>query len=348
MQIIPNWPEALGLPLNDGYKHTLETIDSVAMTAGIDRARRVLADPVSEFSVSFHWNPDQLQQFRQFARHQIDGTAKWFVMPLWSGGGMEPHTVRIKKANKYQLKQPDWVVSFVLECLERYRLPDDIGEILLDFAPSDLQSAAQVADKTVCRYADIINSIDWTQNYNGINSHIIPKKPWLVEGDFDISLRVFRSSSRNQTALYDSVNGKRWLDFSKDSNQISSYFGDKTNIKIYGTNDLLGLLSITIKRRGTDYTLRVNDREITKTINVESSGVLDIIGSGGKQLYYLGQIYNLKLTDLSNTDNCRFYPGIIKSIDMPISTILKDEYGDGSTNGQMFNFGSSKPHVPVN
>ena len=150
MEILPNWPESLGDPLNSGYKHTLETIDSVAMTAGIDRARRVLADPVSEFSVSFHWNPDQLQQFRQFARQQIDGTAGWFVMPLWSGGGMEPHTVRIKKSNKYQLKQPDWSVSFVLECPDRYRLPDEIGDVLLEWNILDLITAGKIAEGSLC------------------------------------------------------------------------------------------------------------------------------------------------------------------------------------------------------
>ncbi len=159
MEILPNWPESLGAPLNAGYKHTLETIESVAMTAGVGRARRVLADPVSEFSVSFHWNPDQLQQFRQFARHQIDGTAGWFVMPLWSGGGMEPHTVRIKKANKYQLKQPDWSVSFVLECPDRYRLPDEVGELFIEFTPFEFISAGQIADQSKCAYGTILK--DW-------------------------------------------------------------------------------------------------------------------------------------------------------------------------------------------
>lgn len=150
MEILPDWPESLGAPLNAGYKHTLETVDSVAMTAGVSRARCMLADPVSEFSVSFHWNPDQLQQFRQFARNQIDGTVGWFVMPLWSGGGMEPHSVRIKQANKYQLKQPDWSVSFVLECPNRYRLPDEIGEELLLWNVADLITAGKIAEDSLC------------------------------------------------------------------------------------------------------------------------------------------------------------------------------------------------------
>lgn len=150
MQILPLWPDGLGLPLNSGYKHTIETVQSMAMTAGIGRARRVLADPVSEFSIAFHWNPHQLQQFRQFARDQIDGTAGWFVLPLWSGGGMEPHTVRIKKANKYQLKQPDWGVSLVVECADRYRLPDEIGDVLLEWAVADLINAGKIAEGSLC------------------------------------------------------------------------------------------------------------------------------------------------------------------------------------------------------
>ena len=164
MQILPNWPEALGLPLNSGYKHTLETIDSVAMTAGVGRARRVLADPVSEFSVSFHWNPDQLQQFRQFARNQIDGTAGWFVMPLWSGGGMEPHTVRIKKANKYQLKQPDWSVSLTLECANRYRLSDDVGSVLIEWTIADLNISVDILSESFCIFSDIFKNWDDCQS----------------------------------------------------------------------------------------------------------------------------------------------------------------------------------------
>ena len=150
MEILPNWPESLGAPLNAGYKHTLETVESMAMTAGVGRARRVLADPVSEFAISFAWTPHQLQQFRQFARKQIDGTAGWFVMPLWSGGGIESHTVRIKQANKYQLQQPNWSVSFVLECPERYRLPDDIGDVLLEWNILDLITAGKIAEGSLC------------------------------------------------------------------------------------------------------------------------------------------------------------------------------------------------------
>lgn len=159
MEILPNWPESLGAPLITGYKHTLETIDSVTMTAGVARARRALADPVSEFSITFHWSPLQLQQFRQFARDQIDGTAGWFVMTLWSGGGMESHTVRIKQSNKYQLKQPDWSVSFVLECPERYRLPDDVGDVLLEWTILDLMAAGKIAESSLCELGDIYK--DW-------------------------------------------------------------------------------------------------------------------------------------------------------------------------------------------
>ena len=155
METLPNWPELLGTPLNAGYKHTLETIGTVAMTAGVGRARRVSADPVSEFSISFHWSPAQLKHFRQFARNQIDGTAGWFVMPLWSGGSMELHTVRIKQANKYQLQQSYWSVSFVLECPDRSVLPDEIGEALLELDSLDLIAAGKIAERAECRVGSI-------------------------------------------------------------------------------------------------------------------------------------------------------------------------------------------------
>ena len=151
MEILPNWPESLGSPLNSGYQHTIETINATAMTAGISRARRAMADPVSEFSIKFIWTTEQLHQFRHFAQAKIDGTAGWFVMNLWSGGGFAPHTVRILKANKYQLQAPNWSVSFVLECPERYRLPDDIGDVLLQWNIMDLIAAGKIAEGSLCK-----------------------------------------------------------------------------------------------------------------------------------------------------------------------------------------------------
>ena len=150
MATLPSWPEALGAPLNAGYKHTVETAGSMAMTAGVSRTRRKIDEPVSEFSVSFVWTSEQLKQFRQFARNEIDGTAGWFVMWLWSGGGMESHTVRVAQLSKYQKQMPYWQVSITLECPDRYRLPDEIGDSLLEWDIADLVAAGNVAEKSMC------------------------------------------------------------------------------------------------------------------------------------------------------------------------------------------------------
>lgn len=152
MEVLPDWPQMLGLPLNSGYKHTIGAIDPVTMTAGIGRVRRTMAEPVSEFTVGFTWDGQQIKQFRSFAMESIAGTAGWFVMPLWSGGGIERHTVRIKKANNYQLQSPYWSISFILECPERYFIPDEIGDLLLEWKAVDVINAGKIAGSLMCNF----------------------------------------------------------------------------------------------------------------------------------------------------------------------------------------------------
>ena len=60
-----------------------------------------------------------------------------------------------------------------------------------------------------------------------------------------------------------------------------------------------------------------------------------------------GQIHSIRLTDLDNPANSRFYPAIIRSRTMPAIWVLVDELGDGSTNGTLTNFPAAQPWVPV-
>lgn len=156
---VPNWPEDLGLPLNNGFRHTIETASATAMTAGVSRVRRNIAVPVSEFSIQFVWTPEQIRRFRQFAHTELNGETGWFVIPVWSGGGIEPHTVRIKTANKYQLQKPYWSVAFVVECPERYLLPDWIGEELINWKSSDIEQAGKIAEQSLCLFSTAYK--DW-------------------------------------------------------------------------------------------------------------------------------------------------------------------------------------------
>lgn len=157
---LPSWPPVLGLPLNSGYRHSIHIAASVAMMAGISRTRRTIETPVSEFSLSFIWTDDQLKRFRQFAGHEIDGTADWFVMPLWTGGEVQQQTVRVKTLNKYQLTLPYWSASLVVECPNRDLLPDDIGDALLDWSPSDLIEAGKQASASQCRFGKLFEHWD--------------------------------------------------------------------------------------------------------------------------------------------------------------------------------------------
>lgn len=157
MDILPRWPDLLGLPIQSGYKHTVTTLASTAMTAGIGRVRRNTDIPVSDFSVSFVWTDEQLKAFRLFARQDLEGASGWFVIPLWSGGSVELQTIRIKSANKYQLNHPYWSVSLVLECPDRYQLPDDIGDVLLEWNPADLINAGKIAERSLCELGSIFS-----------------------------------------------------------------------------------------------------------------------------------------------------------------------------------------------
>ena len=150
MAILPNWPYELGLPLNSGYQHTLETVESTAMMAGVSRSRRNHEQPVSEFAISFRWRKEQLQQFRQFVRDEIDGAAGWFSMLLWSGGSIESHSVRIKTINQYQMELPYWSVSLTLECPARFRLSDDVGDVLLQWTADDLINVGNRLKTSLC------------------------------------------------------------------------------------------------------------------------------------------------------------------------------------------------------
>lgn len=54
--------------------------------------------------------------------------------------------------------------------------------------------------------------------------------------------------------------------------------------------------------------------------------------------YLSGQLHNVKLTDNSNPENSRYYPSIIRSPTQPDTLTLKDEWGDGSTDGELIGF----------
>ena len=155
MTTLPAWPESLGLPLNAGYSHTVSAIAPIPMTAGVGRVRRTLETPVSEFSTRFLWTHEQLEQYRQFARHEIDGTAGWFMMALWSGGSIELQRVRIKSVSQYQLQMPYWSVSLELECPDRFLLDDETGDVLLDWDAEDLINAGQIAEQSLCDYGQL-------------------------------------------------------------------------------------------------------------------------------------------------------------------------------------------------
>ncbi|WP_257291371.1 hypothetical protein, partial [Endozoicomonas sp. ONNA1] len=60
-----------------------------------------------------------------------------------------------------------------------------------------------------------------------------------------------------------------------------------------------------------------------------------------------GQIYDVKLVDKVNPENSRYYSSLIQSQTKPTTLILKDEWGEGSTDGELIGFDPGEEWEPV-
>ena len=159
----------------------------------------------------------------------------------------------------------------------------------------------------------------WTPNYSGVGSVQItewqPSENYQISGTFNLN--------RNNTIVGSAEDGA-------NEGYIFITLDRDIEIGISGNNQRFSFGDIV--RRDIDFVFTVNGQNLTLTMNnithstTGAFGRLSYIGrwSGAGRLAN-GQIRNLRLTDLQNEQNSRFYPSIIRSEDMPTDLTLVDE-----------------------
>ncbi|WP_163370930.1 hypothetical protein [Endozoicomonas acroporae] len=162
----------------------------------------------------------------------------------------------------------------------------------------------------------------FTPNYNGVNSYVeIPE--WKPEGDFEIECDVYVTS----IGTYKSVIGDS-ADFSligtRESFDYWYFDNQKTTMPL--TNGFQHL-----RFASKDYSQVPSYRRNAKILGAYFSRAGSIAAN------FKGQISNLRLIDLDNPSNSRYYPGVIYSyvdknatdVPMPQSAVLMEEWGKG-------------------
>ena len=88
------------------------------------------------------------------------------------------------------------------------------------------------------------------------------------------------------------------------------------------------------------------DADINLVLTFTNSQSVDRVGASfASTAMFNGQIYNLRLTDLTTPSNSRFYPGLITSATRPTTTTLVDELS--GENGTLTNFPASMEWTEV-
>lgn len=177
------------------------------------------------------------------------------------------------------------------------------------------------------------NSTKWTPNYNGVNSYVsIPE--WKPTGKFEIECDVY----------LDSIKAWRMIIGTDLALSDGLYWQVDAEGKIPNTDQSVG---IGLNKLKYSYPSGVSKR------TVKYIGASKKRDGSGFQDFFKGQISNVRLTDLDNPSNSRYYPGIVytyedpysPTVSMPSSTVLVDEIS--GQHGTMTNFGTTQPYVPL-
>ena len=179
---------------------------------------------------------------------------------------------------------------------------------------------------------------DWTVNYN---AQAYVQVPEWESSNGQVEFELFLGSTNEQNFIAPSgsdafanpvVLTLRSGEFGCSSNRRITSFIDNTQL-IRGANG--GVFS----QVGVLYRVRI---EIS-----ENASVLFLAASSSRTNFSIGQISNLRLTDLDNPANSRHYPSVINAADMPDSAVLVDVLGDGSTDGVITNPDPNQPYAPL-
>lgn len=169
-----------------------------------------------------------------------------------------------------------------------------------------------------------VNLRQWTPNYSGVGYVVIPA--WQPAGDFEISFQTLRKDvfrvdtflsgllQLRDTTVLDTGGGFRFFSY------IGVGLGAIAAVRV--TADLNNVEASSI-----DNVLTLDVDGMTNSVTGGIHRNIEVIGGRSTVSQLDGQLYNLRLTDLDNPSNSRFYPSLIESVDMPDGLELVDELG---------------------
>ena len=167
-----------------------------------------------------------------------------------------------------------------------------------------------------------IQLLQWTPNYSGAG--FVQITEWEPDNNFEITVVFYR----DQTAVDSDIWGHRTQNNKLIYQQSTNTIRLRPNpggalLELSGI--LGGLNFLRLSKTGTDIVADLNGSETT--IPNVSFSEINVFGASNGVLEWDGQIHTIRLTDLDNPANSRFYRSIIDSVTLPDSLVLRDELG---------------------
>ena len=140
------WPEWAGVPLKTGYEY--QPVDRRLRTdmemSGVYRVEFDTDETLC--TCNFIFNGDALAFFESFEQGLLNQGSRWFMFPLFIGGDMEYHKVRMSA--RPRIHQPFGKnyarVSLQLEIAKRDLMDPCLALDLLEYTPADVREAAKL------------------------------------------------------------------------------------------------------------------------------------------------------------------------------------------------------------
>ena len=135
--ILPDWPKSMPI-LQDGYSYELRNTDLKSATK-LTTVRRPQFD-IDEATIKARLYLDRIQQnhFEFFEREILNHGARWFRLPLWIGGVMNTHIVRLTKRPKITLDNFWCEVELEMEIENRVLMDKRLVAWLALLSPEDM------------------------------------------------------------------------------------------------------------------------------------------------------------------------------------------------------------------
>ena len=175
---------------------------------------------------------------------------------------------------------------------------------------------------------DPVNLREWTPNFSGAGFISIPD--WRPSGDYRIEVSIYIREHKDFNTIFDNSNepndSESWVG-SSGALTWRPRLTNRLNISSIPEN---AIIDIVESRVGNEYRLEAIGRNFTMPVglNTDQGDLINGIGginTGNTKLN--GQIRNLRLTDLDNPSNSRFYPLTLEATTRPTTTTAVDELG---------------------